>query len=67
MFFEAPDDVSAGMQLMMQRLSLVTTEEGVSRGLSFKPRSDDVFVVTPPKCSAFFNYISGGAIAPPGK
>jgi hypothetical protein len=50
MFFEAPDDVSAGMQLMMQRLSLVTTEEGVSRGLSFKPRSDDVFVVTPPKC-----------------
>jgi hypothetical protein len=49
MFFEAPD-VSAGMQLMMQRLSDFITEEGVSRGLSFKPRSDDVFVVTSPKC-----------------
>ncbi|CAB3991316.1 sulfotransferase domain-containing [Paramuricea clavata] len=42
--------VSAGMQLFMQRRSVFTTEEGVSRGLSFKPRSDDVFVVTPPKC-----------------
>ncbi|CAB3992547.1 Retrovirus-related Pol poly from transposon [Paramuricea clavata] len=50
MFFETPADVSAGMQLMMQRLSVVTTEEGVSRGLSFKPRSDDVFVLTPRKC-----------------
>ncbi|CAB4036669.1 sulfotransferase domain-containing [Paramuricea clavata] len=50
MFSEKTADVSAGMQLMMQRLSVVTTKEGVSRGLSFKPRSDDVFVVTPPKC-----------------
>jgi hypothetical protein len=47
---EKSADVSAGMQLMMQRMSVFTTEEGISRGLSFKPRSDDVFVVTPPKC-----------------
>ena len=50
MSFDKSANVSAGMQLFMQRLSVLTTEEGVSRGLSFKPRSDDVFVVTPPKC-----------------
>ena len=50
MSFDKSANVSTGMQLFMQRLSVLTTEEGVSRGLSFKPRSDDVFVVTPPKC-----------------
>jgi hypothetical protein len=50
MSFDKSANVSAGMQLFMQRLSVLITEEGVSRGLSFKHRSDDVFVVTPPKC-----------------
>ena len=35
---------------MQERFSRAISEEGVNRGLSFKPHSDDVFVVTPPKC-----------------
>ncbi|CAB4001295.1 sulfotransferase domain-containing [Paramuricea clavata] len=47
---EKSADVSAEMLLMMQRMSVLTTDEGVHRGLSFKPRSNDVLIVTPPKC-----------------
>ena len=35
---------------MNQRLSLMMTERGVNHGLNFKPRLDDVIVVTWPKC-----------------
>ena len=42
--------VSAGVQLLKERISRLATSKGRSRGLSFKPRSDDVFVVTSPKC-----------------
>ena len=38
-----------GLQLMKQRVSGLMTEEGTRMGLSFKPRSEDVFVVTPGK------------------
>ena len=43
-------NATAAVQLLKQRLSRFGTMEGVNHGLSFKPRSDDVFVVTPPKC-----------------
>ena len=48
--FEKSADGSSAMELMKQRLSRLLTEEGIIHGLSFKPRPDDVFVVTPPKC-----------------
>ena len=41
---------SPGMQLMKQRASGCESEHGRLHGLNFKPRSDDVLVVTPPKC-----------------
>ena len=41
---------TSGVQRMKQRLSGLETEEGRLHGLNFKPRSKDVFVVTPPKC-----------------
>ena len=50
MSFEKSADGSSAMELMKQRLSRLLTEEGLIHGLSFKPRPDDVFVVTPPKC-----------------
>jgi hypothetical protein len=40
----------AGVQLLKQKYSRLQTEEGRRKGLSFKPRSNDVFVVTPSKC-----------------
>ena len=43
-------NATAAVRLLKQRLSRFGTMEGVNHGLSFKPRSDDVFVVTPPKC-----------------
>ncbi|CAB4033294.1 sulfotransferase domain-containing [Paramuricea clavata] len=48
--FEKSGDGSSGVQLLKQRLSSSETEQGRRHGLSFKPRPDDVFVVTPPKC-----------------
>ena len=39
-----------GVKLIKQRLSLMVTEHGVNQALNFKPRSDDVIVVTPLKC-----------------
>ena len=50
MSFEKSAEGSSAMELMKQRASRLTTEEGLIHGLSFKPRPDDVFVVTPPKC-----------------
>lgn len=41
---------SDGFRRMKERLSHYETEEGRCKGLDFKPRSDDVFVVTSPKC-----------------
>ncbi|XP_028406617.1 amine sulfotransferase-like isoform X2 [Dendronephthya gigantea] len=41
---------SPEMQAMKQRLSKLYSEHGRLHGLNFKPRSDDVFVVTSPKC-----------------
>ena len=38
------------MQLMKERLSRLRTEQGIDYCLNFKPRSNDVFIVTPPKC-----------------
>ena len=43
-------DGSSAMELMKQKLSRLTTEQGTIHGLSFEPRRDDVFVVTAPKC-----------------
>ena len=43
-------DENAIVQIIKKGLPDMITEEGVNRGLSFKPRSNDVFVVTPPKC-----------------
>ena len=43
-------DENATVQIIKKGLPDMITEEGVNRGLSFKPRSNDVFVVTPPKC-----------------
>ncbi|XP_028406621.1 amine sulfotransferase-like isoform X3 [Dendronephthya gigantea] len=41
---------SPGIRLMKQRASGSETEHGRLHGLNFKPRSNDVLVVTPPKC-----------------
>ena len=41
---------STGAQLLNERLSRAQTERGRNYGINFKPRSDDVFVVTAPKC-----------------
>ncbi|XP_028406629.1 amine sulfotransferase-like [Dendronephthya gigantea] len=41
---------SPEMQLFKQRASNFFSEHGRLHGLNFKPRSDDVFVVTSPKC-----------------
>ena len=41
---------SVGLQLLKERLSRIQTKEGSLKGLRFKPRPSDVFVVTPPKC-----------------
>ena len=41
---------SVGLQLLKERLSRIQTKEGSLKGLRFKPRSSDVFIVTPPKC-----------------
>ena len=38
------------MKMQFLKMSRKMTEQGRNRGLSFKPRSDDVFVVTPTKC-----------------
>ena len=43
-------ELPAWIKLMQHRLSLMMTERGVNHGLNFKPRSDDVIVVTWPKC-----------------
>ena len=48
--FEKSGDGSPGVQHLKQRLSSLETEQGRRHGLCFKPRPDDVFVVTPPKC-----------------
>ena len=37
-------------QLMKERLSRLGTEQGKDYSLNFKPRLNDVFIVTPPKC-----------------
>jgi hypothetical protein len=50
MSYEKSTDESAGVQLVRERLSRIVTEQGRSYGLNFKPRSDDVFIVTPVKC-----------------
>ena len=47
---EKSADGSSGVQLLKKRVSCLETEEGRSRGLNFKPRPNDVFVVTSPKC-----------------
>ncbi len=47
---EKSADGSSGVQLLKKRVSRLETEEGRSRGLNFKPRPNDVFVVTSPKC-----------------
>ena len=39
-----------GVQLLKQKASKFYSEYGRIHGLNFKPRSDDVFVVTFPKC-----------------
>ena len=43
-------DASAVIDRIKRRSSLMRTEYGVNHGLNFKPRSDDVIVVTSPKC-----------------
>ena len=43
-------NASAVIDRIKQRSSLIRTEYGVNHGLNFKPRSDDVIVVTSPKC-----------------
>ena len=50
MSFEESD--SAGMQRMKEKLNLdpIRTDEIRLKGINFKPRADDVFIVTPPKC-----------------
>ncbi|CAB3987404.1 sulfotransferase domain-containing [Paramuricea clavata] len=50
MSFEKSAEISAGVQLLIQRASGLKTVQGTNLGLSFKPRSDDVFVVTVMKC-----------------
>ena len=41
---------SVGVKLVKERFALMVTEHGANHGLNLKPRSDDVIVVTPPKC-----------------
>ena len=41
---------SSGVQLLKQKTSKLYSEYGRIHGLNFKPRSDDVLVVTSPKC-----------------
>ena len=48
--FENSASTSVGIKLMKQRLSGLETVEGRLKGLHFKPRESDVFVVTTPKC-----------------
>ena len=48
--FETTSSTSVAIQLMKERLSRLETEEGRLKGLRFKPRSSDVFIVTSPKC-----------------
>ena len=43
-------DECVGVKLVKERFALMVTEHGANHGLNFKPRSDDVMVVTPPKC-----------------
>ena len=43
-------DASAVLDRIKQRSLFMRTEYGVNHGLNFKPRSDDVIVVTSPKC-----------------
>jgi hypothetical protein len=50
MAFEKSGDGMRGVQLLKQRFSSFRTEQGRMLGLSFKPRPDDVFVVTSSKC-----------------
>ncbi len=50
MSYEKSTDESAGVQLVRERLSRIVTEQGRSYALNFKPRPDDVIVVTPAKC-----------------
>ena len=50
MAFEKSGDGMRAVQLLKQRLSSFRTEQGRMLGLSFKPRPDDVFVVTSSKC-----------------
>ena len=50
MSFEKTGDESVGIKLLKRRTARAITEQGRSRALNFKPRSDDVFVVTPTKC-----------------
>ena len=51
MAFEKSEPVrSAGMQLLIQRVSGLVTVEGKHHGLNFKPRANDVFVTTLQKC-----------------
>ena len=38
------------MQFLQQRLSRLITDDGASRAFCFKPRPDNMFVVTPPMC-----------------
>ena len=47
---ETYEDAKTEVQLLKERLSREQTERGRSYGINFKPRSDDVFVVTAPKC-----------------
>ncbi|CAB4008611.1 sulfotransferase domain-containing, partial [Paramuricea clavata] len=52
---ETAEEITAGLNaegVLIETTGMLVdvSEEGVSRGLSFKPRSDDVFVVTPRKC-----------------
>ncbi|XP_028406628.1 estrogen sulfotransferase-like isoform X2 [Dendronephthya gigantea] len=47
---KTPAAGSPEIQLYKQRASKFYTKHGRLHGLNFKPRPDDVFVVTPPKC-----------------
>ena len=41
---------NTSLERMKETISLMLTKEGINHGFSFKPRSDDVFIVTYPKC-----------------
>ena len=47
---EESADENATAHLIKKRSLDMITEEGINHGFSFKPRPNDVFVVTPPKC-----------------